>query len=75
MQLYEANFDQFSQRLHATRESMKFRAQRTGYCGGASVLLHFDEMVRAGEIQRNEVVVLHSVESSKWMTAGFVVRG
>lgn len=74
-QLYEQNFPSFAERLYATHEKMKFRARETGYCGGASVLLHFDEMVRAGEIKSGQTVVLHSVESSKWMTAGFVVRG
>lgn len=75
MQLYEANGEQIQNRLRIELDRMRFRARETGYCGGASVLLHFDEMVRSGEIQRDELVVLHAVESSKWMTAGFVVRG
>lgn len=75
MQLYEANGEQIQNRLRIKLDRMKFRARNTGYCGGASVLLHFDEMVRNGEIQRDELVVLHAVESSKWMTAGFVIRG
>jgi len=75
MQLYNGNIEQFQSRLHATLDKMKFRARNTGYCGGASLLLHFDEMVRGGEIKPGQLVVLHSVESSKWMTAGFVVRG
>jgi 3-oxoacyl-[acyl-carrier-protein] synthase III len=74
IQLLEDNFPGFQDRLGATRDSMKFRARNTGYCGGASILLHFDEMVRSGEIQSGHNVVVHSVESSKWMTAGFVVR-
>jgi 3-oxoacyl-[acyl-carrier-protein] synthase III len=74
MQLYNGNLEAFSTRLHTTAEQMKFRACRTGYCGGASILLHFDEMVRSGEIKPGQLVALHSVESSKWMTAGFVVR-
>lgn len=74
MQLYEGNVNQFVDRLNSARDKMKFRARCTGYCGGASVLLHFDEMVRSGEIQPGQLVALHSVESSKWMTGGFVVR-
>jgi 3-oxoacyl-[acyl-carrier-protein] synthase-3 len=74
MQLYEQNFPQFIERLHVTPQSMQFRATRTGYCGGASVLIHFDDMVRSGELKSGELTVLHSVESSKWMTAGFLVR-
>jgi 3-oxoacyl-[acyl-carrier-protein] synthase-3 len=73
-QLYNDNIGQFVQQLHATRDKIKFRAQNTGYCGGASILLHFDEMVRSGEIKPGQTVALHSVESSKWMSAGFVVR-
>jgi len=75
MQLYESNLPAFQTRLTPDLSRMKFRARQTGYCGGASVLLHFDEMMRSGEIQAGQIVVLHSVESSKWMTAGFVVRG
>lgn len=75
MQLYRANEEQIQTRLRIPLERMKFRAANTGYCGGASILLHFDEMVRDGEIGPDQTVVLHSVESSKWMTAGFVVRG
>ncbi len=73
-QLYDDNMNAFCQRLHATPEQMKFRAARTGYCGGASILIHLDEVVRSGELARGQTVALHSVESSKWMSAGFVVR-
>jgi len=64
----------FLEHFGITRDQMKFRAENTGYCGGASLLLHFDEMARDGEMKPGETVVVHSVESSKWMTAGFVVR-
>jgi 3-oxoacyl-[acyl-carrier-protein] synthase-3 len=74
LQLYNDNIDSFCDKLSATREQMRFRAAKTGYCGGASILIHFDEMVRSGELQRGQRVLLHSVESSKWMSAGFVVQ-
>jgi 3-oxoacyl-[acyl-carrier-protein] synthase-3 len=73
-QLYEDNVGRFLEHFHITREQMKFRAGKTGYCGGASILLHFDEMVRDDELRPGDIVVVHSVESSKWMTAGFVAR-
>ncbi len=73
-QLYDNNIDKVTKPFGATPEKVKFRAQRTGYCGGASILIHFDEMVRSGEIKPGEQVVLYSVESSKWMSAGFVLR-
>lgn len=74
LQLYNDNIDSFCDKLHAQRDQMKFRASKTGYCGGASILIHFDEMVRSGELERGQRVLLHSVESSKWMSAGFVVQ-
>ncbi len=73
-QLYDNNIERFMQHFGIRRDQAKFRASHTGYCGGASLLLHFDEMVRSGEIQPGQTVIVHSVESSKWMTAGFAVR-
>jgi len=73
-QLFEDNIELFMERFGARSEQMKFRTANTGYCGGASLLIHFDEMVRSGEIKRGDIVLYHSVESSKWMSAGFVVR-
>ena len=73
-QLYEENIGRFFEQLGIAPERIKFRAQHTGYCGGASLLLHLDEMARSGELQAGQLVVLHSVESSKWMSAGFVAR-
>lgn len=74
LQLYNDHIGKFAERLGTSLDRMKFRARNTGYCGGAAILLHFDEMVRSGEIQPGQTVVLHSVESSKWMSAGFVTR-
>lgn len=73
-QLYQANLDKVTSRFGVTPEQVKFRAGKTGYCGGAAILLHFDEMVRTGEIKPGQTAVLHSVESSKWMSGGFLVR-
>jgi 3-oxoacyl-[acyl-carrier-protein] synthase III len=74
MQLYDDNIPRLLERLRAQPEQMKFRAAECGYCGGAAILIHLDEMVRSGELQRGQTAVLHSVESSKWMSAGFVMR-
>lgn len=73
-QLYDSNIDQVTGPFGVTADQVRFRACRTGYCGGASILLHFDEMVRSGELQSGQMAVLYSVESSKWMSGGFVVR-
>ncbi len=74
MQLYEEHIPTFEERLGVSRDRIKFRSGRVGYCGGSATLLHFDEMVRTGEIKPGELAVVHAVESSKWMTAGFAVR-
>lgn len=73
-QLYEDHIPAFLDRLHITRDRIKFRSDTIGYCGGAATLLHLDEMVRSGEIKEGDLAIVHAVESSKWMTAGFAVR-
>ncbi len=73
-QLYDGNRERVLERLGVGLERVQFRARDCGYCGGASVLVHFDQMVRSGEIAPGQTVLLHSVESSKWMSAGFVVK-
>ncbi len=74
LQLYEDHIPAFLDRLGVTREKIKFRSAKIGYCGGAATLLHLDEMIRTGELKPGELAVVHAVESSKWMTAGFAVR-
>ncbi|MCG8407211.1 MAG: 3-oxoacyl-ACP synthase III family protein [Phycisphaerales bacterium] len=73
-QLYEDHIPAFLDRLGITRDKIKFRSDKIGYCGGAATVLHLDEMVRNGEIKSGELAIVHAVESSKWMTAGFAVR-
>ncbi len=73
-QLYEDQIPLFLDRLGITRDNIKIRSEEIGYCGGAATLLHFDEMVRTGEIKSGDLAIIHAVESSKWMTAGFAVR-
>lgn len=72
--LYEQGLGKFTSLLKADREKAKFRAADAGYCGGASILVYFDHMVRNGELQPGQTVALGAVESSKWMWGGFVVR-
>ena len=74
LKIYEDNRSLFLKRLGVPLKRIKFRSENTGYCGGATTLIHFDEMVRSGEIKKGDFIVIHAVESSKWMTAGFAVR-
>jgi 3-oxoacyl-[acyl-carrier-protein] synthase-3 len=73
-QLYDRNVLHFA--AHGVPlDRAQFRARDVGYLGCAAVLVHLDEALRAGELGPGDLAVVHAVESSKWMTAGFVVRG
>lgn len=72
--LYEDHIPAYLDRLGIERDQIKFRSADVGYVGGATILVHLDEMVRSGEILPGELVIAHAVESSKWMTAGFALR-
>jgi 3-oxoacyl-[acyl-carrier-protein] synthase-3 len=74
MQLYDDHIPTFLDKLGVKRENIKFRSGQMGYNGGAATLIQFDNMVRSGEIKPGQVAIVHAVESSKWMTAGFAVR-
>jgi 3-oxoacyl-[acyl-carrier-protein] synthase III len=72
--LYEDHIPTFCDRLRITREQIAFRCGRIGYVGGAATLVHLDQMVRSGEIKPGQLVIVHAVESSKWMTGGFAIE-
>ena len=72
--LYEDNIPSFLEKLHITQDQIQFRCSRVGYVGGAATLVHLDQMARTGELKPGQLAVVHAVESSKWMTAGFAVR-
>ncbi len=69
--LYDQYIPSFLDRLDITKDQIRFRSDNIGYCGGAATLVQFDQMVRSGELQSGDIAVVHAVESSKWMTAGF----
>jgi 3-oxoacyl-[acyl-carrier-protein] synthase-3 len=72
--LYEEHIPAFLDKLRITRDQIKFRCKDIGYVGGAATLVHLDQMVRSGELQPGQLVIVHAVESSKWMTGGFALR-
>lgn len=74
LKLYSEHIPKFLEQLRITEERIQFRCGRIGYVGGAATLIHLDQMARAGEIKRGQTVIVHAVESSKWMSAGFAAR-
>jgi len=74
LKLYEDNIPNFLKKLGITRDRIQFRCARVGYVGGAATLVHLDQMARSGELHPGQTVIVHAVESSKWMTAGFAVK-
>jgi len=74
VQLFDGNIARACERFGARPEQLRFRSSECGYCGGAAILIHLDQMVRSGELKRGQTALLYSVESSKWMSGGFVVR-
>lgn len=45
-----------------------------GYCGGATMLVQFDRLVRSGRLSPGTLVAAYLEESSKWMSGGFLAR-
>ncbi len=72
--LYEDHIPRFLERLGIQEHQIRFRSETIGYVGGAATLVQIDRMVREGELLPGQTVVVHAVESSKWMTAGFAVK-
>jgi 3-oxoacyl-[acyl-carrier-protein] synthase III len=74
LQLFNEHVHSFLDRFGWQPQKFRFRTGKAGYCGGASLLVQFDDMVRSGEIEPGQTVVAHAVEASKWLTGGFAVR-
>jgi 3-oxoacyl-[acyl-carrier-protein] synthase-3 len=51
-----------------------FTIEDFGYCGGATMLIQFDRLVRSGRLQPGETVAAYLEESSKWMSGGFIAH-
>ncbi len=46
-----------------------------GYCGGATMLVQFDRLMRSGTVKPGDLIAAYLEESSKWMSGGFLARG
>jgi 3-oxoacyl-[acyl-carrier-protein] synthase-3 len=45
-----------------------------GYCGGATMLVQYDRLVKSGTLRPGAIVAAYLEESSKWMSGGFIAR-
>ncbi|HEV8352639.1 MAG TPA: 3-oxoacyl-[acyl-carrier-protein] synthase III C-terminal domain-containing protein [bacterium] len=45
-----------------------------GYCGGATMFIQFDRLVRSGRVRPGDLIAAYLEESSKWMSGGFLAR-
>ncbi|HEY3247832.1 MAG TPA: hypothetical protein VGK88_06040 [bacterium] len=45
-----------------------------GYCGGATMFIQFDRLVRGGRLQSGDLIAAYLEESSKWMSGGFLAQ-
>lgn len=73
VQVYEANTARFREFLPCFEPAAEFPYRRSGYCGGAAVLVYLDDLVRSGRLLRGQTALVHAVESSKWMAGGFAL--
>lgn len=63
-----------SERCGIRPESWRMNLPRVGYLGGVGFLVLLDELARSGELRPGELVCAFAEESSKWMSAGAVLR-
>jgi 3-oxoacyl-[acyl-carrier-protein] synthase-3 len=64
----------FVDRIGGEPARAPFDTEHFGYCGGATMFIQFDRLVRSGRLQRGELVAAYLEESSKWMSGGFLAR-
>lgn len=65
----------FRRRVGADPDLAPFDIEDFGYCGGATIFVQLDRLLRGPGLRSGELVAAYLEESSKWMSGGFVVRG
>lgn len=65
----------FVELVGADPAKVPFDIAEFGYCGGATMFVQFDRLVRSGQLRAGEFVAAYLEESSKWMSGGFMARG
>jgi 3-oxoacyl-[acyl-carrier-protein] synthase-3 len=74
MRLAEVMRLTLAERCGIRPESWRLNLTRVGYLGGVGFLVSLDELARAGELRPGDLVCACAEESSKWMSAGAVLR-
>lgn len=64
----------FVELVGADPAKVPFDIAEFGYCGGATMFIQFDRLVRSGRLRPGEIVAAYLEESSKWMSGGFMAR-
>ncbi len=64
----------FVELVGADPAKVPFDIAEFGYCGGATMFIQFDRLVRGGRLRPGEIVAAYLEESSKWMSGGFMAR-
>jgi 3-oxoacyl-[acyl-carrier-protein] synthase III len=47
---------------------------KKGYSGGSSIIIALDELIKEKMFKKGQLVIGITVESSKWMVGGFILR-
>lgn len=55
-------------------DQVPFDIEEFGYCGGATMFIQLDRLLRSGRARPGALIAAYLEESSKWMSGGFVAR-
>ena len=64
--------DLFVAQVGADAARVPFDIEEFGYCGGATMFIQLDRLVRSGRLRPGDLIAAYLEESSKWMSGGFV---
>jgi len=64
----------FTEQVGVDPSRVPFDIEEFGYCGGATMFVQFDRLMRSGQARPGALVAAYLEESSKWMSGGFVAR-
>jgi len=64
--------DLFTAQVGADAARVPFDIEEFGYCGGATMFIQLDRLVRSERLRPGDLIAAYLEESSKWMSGGFV---